>query len=202
MDPVNRVRFNQRGVAYDLRDGVGRVTLDRGRDQNRITYEMAAALTEVCEEAEDGDAVVVVVRGSGNCFCAGLADGVVPEALRGRGNPVEALARITKPVVAVLDGPATGAGAELALAADLRIAADGATLAFPDVSEGRLPRLPGKWENKISEASGLKCQPRVTIGLKRLWGHFIRWERRECTAIRDMVSLTRTAKFMMSTTCL
>ncbi len=150
MDPVNRVRFNQRGVAYDLRDGVGRVTLDRGRDQNRITYEMAAALTEVCEEAEDGDAIVVVVRGSGNCFCAGLADGVVPEALRGRGNPVEALARITKPVVAVLDGPATGVGAELALAADLRIAADGATLAFPDVSDASL------------KTTAVECAERVT----------------------------------------
>jgi enoyl-CoA hydratase/carnithine racemase len=100
---------------------------------------MAGALLEACEEAEDSDAVAVVARGSGGWFCGGLADGVAPQDLWGRRNPVEALARITKPVIAVLDGSAVGPGAELALAADLRFAAETAALVFPDVAEGRLP---------------------------------------------------------------
>ncbi|MHC4109407.1 MAG: enoyl-CoA hydratase/isomerase family protein, partial [Planctomycetota bacterium] len=111
----------------------------RPGDRNRITHEMAGALVEACEEAEDSDAVAVVTRGSREWFCGGLADGVTPQDLWGRRNPIEALARITKPVIAVLNGSAVGPGAELALAADLRVAAETAALVFPDVAEGRLP---------------------------------------------------------------
>jgi len=128
-----------RGVAYEIRDRVATVTLNRPGDANRLTNEMAAALIDASEAAEDSDAIAVVVRGSGRWFCAGLADGVVAEELQGRRSPIDAVARVTKPVVAVLDGPAIGPGAELVLAADLRIAADTATLEFPDVGNGRLP---------------------------------------------------------------
>jgi len=131
--------FVTRGLIYELRDRVAGLTLDRPGDGNRLTMEMAAALIEACQAAEDSDAVAVVVRGRGCWFCAGLAEGVGPEDLQGRRSPVEALAGVTKPVVAVLEGPAIGPGAELALAADVRIAAETATLQFPDVSEGRIP---------------------------------------------------------------
>ena len=128
-----------RGVAYELDGRVAYVWLDRPQDANRLTHTMAAALMEACEEAEDSGATAVVLRGRGRSFCEGLAEGVVPEELQGRRNPVEAVARITKPVVAVLQGPATGLGAELALAADLRVAAETATITFPDLGDGRLP---------------------------------------------------------------
>jgi enoyl-CoA hydratase/carnithine racemase len=127
------------GVTYELRGRVAWVTLDRPGDRNRLTHAAAAGLIDACEEAEDGQAVVVVLRGRGDWFCGGLADGVAREELGGRRNPVDAVARITKPVVVVLTGPAAGAGAELALAGDLRLAADGATLTFPDVGDGRVP---------------------------------------------------------------
>lgn len=129
----------RRGIAYEVRDGIACVTLDRAEDGNRLTHEMAAALIDATDEAEDSDAVAMVLRGSGRWFCGGLAEGVAPQDLLGRCNPVEALARVTKPVVAVIGGPAVGIGAELALAADIRIAADSATLTFPEVANGRLP---------------------------------------------------------------
>jgi enoyl-CoA hydratase/carnithine racemase len=72
-------------------------------------------------------------------FCAGLADRVDPHVVRRRGDPVAALAAITKPVVAAVRGRAVGLGAELALAADLRVASRDAGFEFPDVSQGRVP---------------------------------------------------------------
>lgn len=129
----------KRGIEYEASDGVAFLTLDRPADGNRFTYEMAAAFVEACETAEDGEAGVVIVRGRGAAFCRGLADGVDARQLRKRRNPVEALAAISKPVLAVLSGPAVGAGAELALAADLRLATPAAVFTFSGVACGRLP---------------------------------------------------------------
>ncbi len=128
-----------RGIEYEVRDGAAYVILDRPAAGNRFTHEMAAAFVEACETAEDGDAGVVVVRGRGSTFCRGLAPGVDARELRKRRNPVEALAAVTKPVLAVVAGPAAGAGAELTLAADLRLATPRAVFRFSDVSAGRIP---------------------------------------------------------------
>jgi 2-(1,2-epoxy-1,2-dihydrophenyl)acetyl-CoA isomerase len=128
-----------RGIEYEARDGAAWVTLDRAAQGNRFTHEMAAAFAEACEAAEDGDVGVVVVRARGRAFCRGLAAGVDAWDLRKRRNPVEALAAVTKPVLAVLSGPAVGAGAELALAADLRLATPRAVFRFSDVGTGRVP---------------------------------------------------------------
>jgi enoyl-CoA hydratase len=126
-------------IVCEIRDRVAYLTLDRSDDGNRLTAGMAAALVEACETIEDSGATAVTVRGAGGWFCAGLASGVDPAALGGHRDPVAAVARLTRPVIAVLDGAAIGPGAELALACDLRLAADGATLSFPEVRAGRLP---------------------------------------------------------------
>ncbi len=135
-----RERHGRRGLVVAQRAGIAHLVLDRPTDRNRITPEMAAALVEACEEFEDGDATAVEIRGRGRWFCGGLADGVEPTDLHGRRDPVAALARLTKPVVAVLSGPAAGGGAELALAADIRVATSRVTI---DFAEGRVPWLPG-----------------------------------------------------------
>lgn len=132
-----------RGIEYEARDGVAYVTLDRPAEGNRFTYEMAAAFVEACEAAEDDDASVVVLRARGPAFCRGLAAGVDARNLRRRRNPVEALASISKPVLAVLSGAAVGAGAELTLAADLRLAASGVVFQFSDVAGGQIPCFGG-----------------------------------------------------------
>ena len=115
------------------------MTLHRPDDGNRLTPQMAAELCEACEEAEDSDAVAVVLGGAGAVFCAGLAQDATPEDLHGRLDPVAAVARVTKPVVAVLAGPASGPGAEMALAADFRVVSPAATFTFPEVANGRIP---------------------------------------------------------------
>jgi enoyl-CoA hydratase/carnithine racemase len=142
-----------RGIAYEARDGVAHVILDRPAAGNRFTHAMAAAFVDACEAAEDADVGVVVVSGRGAAFCRGLAAGVDAQDLRKGRNPVEALAAISKPVLAVLAGAAEGAGAALALAADLRIATPRAAFRFSDAAAGgmpcfgatqRLPRIVGR----------------------------------------------------------
>jgi len=126
-------------VTHTRCDRVAYIALVGSRDGNRFTRDMAAQFIEACEDAGDADTAAVVIRGSHGSFCEGLAPELSPEDLLGRGNPVEALARLTQPVIAMVEGRARGLGAELALAADFRCLATTASFSFPDVAAGRLP---------------------------------------------------------------
>jgi len=146
------------GVLSERRGAVGWVRLCRPR----LTADMAAELAALAEALEEDEAVVAVALvGTGDAFCTGFevpeglprrqAVGSLFERLDPRGC-VSAVAALTKPTVAVLNGDAVGAGLELALACDLRVAAAQARIGLPQVSEGlipfcggtqRLPRLVG-----------------------------------------------------------
>lgn len=80
---------------------------------------------------------VVFVEGAGGDFCRGVANGFEP--LDCGLDPAADLSRLTVPVVAALGGITASAGLELALAADLRIAASDAVLSMRDLNDGRLP---------------------------------------------------------------
>jgi enoyl-CoA hydratase len=124
-------------VAID--EGVARMTLARPAAQNRLDAEMLAAIVEACEAIEDADeARVAVLAARGDVFSAGL-----PRGLRwpdpGWPDAVGALARLTKPVIAALQGDAIGWGLGLALACDLRIASRRTRLGIPAESGGWIP---------------------------------------------------------------
>jgi enoyl-CoA hydratase len=115
------------------------MTLARPAARNRCDAELLAALADACAEAENADAArVVVLAARGPAFSAGL-----PRAYRWPDpawpDGVAALAALTKPVVAALQGEALGWGLALALACDLRVASAGAVLALPEMREGRFP---------------------------------------------------------------
>ena len=125
------------------------VTLDRPETGNRIDVAMAAELREVCRTiGEDEGVRVVIVTGAGGAFSAGRE---TPPADLVSGNPEEllgwigrlqvssCLAGLTVPVIAAVNGDAIDHGLELALAADLRIAADGANFGLTDLGHGGLP---------------------------------------------------------------
>lgn len=110
------------------------LTLNRPKSANRIDAALAADIVAACEQIELDDAVrVVVLRGFGQTFCAGIEGEVVHD-------PIAAIANLTAPVIAVLRGEVTAEGAELALACDLRVASSTAVLKLPQLSEDRLPR--------------------------------------------------------------
>jgi 2-(1,2-epoxy-1,2-dihydrophenyl)acetyl-CoA isomerase len=146
-------------------DGVLRITLNRPDKLNSLTKAVGRDLLKALEDASADDACrVIVLTGAGRAFCAGqdLADGVYVKggAQPDLGDTVDAynpvilrLRSLPKPVVAAVNGIAAGAGASLALASDIVIAARSASFlqAFakigiiPDCgSTYFLPRLVGE----------------------------------------------------------
>src|SRR5205823_2725981 len=129
----------------DIADGVAVLTMNRPERRNAFSPAMVSALARVLGEVERDDAVgAVVLTGAGGAFCAGgdVKAMAGAEALFGDGTYDTAVAlqrqnqrdtsvrlwSMTKPTFAALPGPAAGAGLSLALACDLRYAADTAVL--------------------------------------------------------------------------
>jgi 2-(1,2-epoxy-1,2-dihydrophenyl)acetyl-CoA isomerase len=150
-------------IRYDVDGGVATVTLARPEALNALTVEMKLALLDALGRAADADVRAVVLTGEGRAFCVGqdlrehadaLATGDTSlDTVRLHYNPiVRALSGLAKPVIAAVNGMAAGAGASLAFACDLRLAADSAAflMAFSKVGLGpdsgaswTLPRLVG-----------------------------------------------------------
>jgi enoyl-CoA hydratase len=104
---------------------------------NRLSNAMARRLIELAEEVEDDEkALMLAIRGAGGNFCAGFDDDVDPAV-------VESIAALSKPTLAIIDGVAADEGMELALAADLRVAAQNARFTMGQLGRGRMPRFGG-----------------------------------------------------------
>lgn len=150
-------------VLYEVDDGIATITIDRPEKKNAMTYAMLGDFIEVVRRAgADPAARVVILTGVPGAFCAGtdLSDlATVPGAQRGlRGSAEERerwwpLVQCPKPVIAAVDGPAVGMGAEFTSQCDIRIATTNARFAWnfahrglvPDTGAGSwlLPRLIG-----------------------------------------------------------
>ncbi|MBX3024461.1 enoyl-CoA hydratase/isomerase family protein [bacterium] len=120
------------GVLCAVRDGIASMALLRPRVDLRVAQDLCAAAERI---AFDPDVRVAVLEGPRNGFCLGVED-----EREGWPDWVGAVAGLAVPVIAIVAGAAVGAGAELALAADLRIAGPRAAFAFPHLAAGALPR--------------------------------------------------------------
>ena len=121
------------------RDGdVEVIRIDRHERRNALDIEHCQALRDTVESAHREGARAIVITGAGSSFCAGAdLDAVYGGQFRDSLYPM--LAAITDtpvPVLASVNGPAVGAGAQLAMACDLRIAAPTATFAIPTARNG------------------------------------------------------------------
>jgi enoyl-CoA hydratase/carnithine racemase len=171
-------------VRLEVADGVGTIRLDRPK-MNAISFQVQAELRAAAAEATERDDVkAVVLYGGERVFAAGndvkemavLSYAEMVNLSVSIQSAVTAVAAIPKPVVAAITGYALGGGCELALAADVRFAADNATLGQPEVLLGiipgaggtqRLSRLvgPSKAKDIIFTGRFVKADEALAIGL-------------------------------------
>lgn len=147
-------------VLIRVENGVGYLVLNRAMKRNALDAATRKALTEQLDAWRDDDAVrVIVLTGSGKTFAAGadLAELVArtPDAQRAFITPPHIYSAVSDwpgPIIACLNGHALGAGCELMMACDVRIAGDRAKVGQPEIDLGiipggggtqRLPRLVG-----------------------------------------------------------
>lgn len=138
-----------RSFRYEEAGGVATLTLDRPQALNALTFEVYRELTDTFRALGDRASVrAVVLTGAGNAFCTGGdvkeiigellhrdAAGLL-EFTRLTCDLVRAMRALPQPIVASLNGTVAGAGAAIAVASDLRVAADTARIAFLFVKVG------------------------------------------------------------------
>ncbi|MGO9265743.1 MAG: enoyl-CoA hydratase/isomerase family protein [Candidatus Binataceae bacterium] len=143
-----------RHLLVDREGHIGRLTLNRPERLNALNFRIGVELLDALDECDrDAEVRVVILTGAGRAFCAG-------DDLRGMAAPgepdrryadplkqyvegegrwpliVARLRALSKPVIAMVNGHAHGAGFNLALGCDLRVASEAATLAIPFARRG------------------------------------------------------------------
>jgi 2-(1,2-epoxy-1,2-dihydrophenyl)acetyl-CoA isomerase len=136
-------------------DAVTTLTLDRADSLNSLTLGLKNELLQALKSAGRDRAIrAVVITGAGRAFCAGqdLRERMEPDAaplaveLRQRYNPIIiAMRRLEKPIVAAVNGVAAGAGASLAFACDIRLAAPEASFILAFGRVGLVPDSGATW---------------------------------------------------------
>lgn len=171
-------------IRYDLADGVATVTLNRPDVMNAMNDAMRVELTRCFGEiAESDDVRVVIVTGAGGrAFSAGadIKESVEPQspvsfrARRRRIDFRQVMDRCPQPILAAIRGYALGGGLELALACDIRVAADDAQLGLTEINLAiipggggtqRLPRLVGRGKALEMILTGARIDAREALRL-------------------------------------
>ncbi len=158
MSEVNRAATATSVVLLERAGAVATLVLNRPDRLNALNVELGRALADSLRAlAEDPEIRAVVLTGAGRAFCSGGDLTLLRDArLRNAGRELEgllragkeivlALATMPKPVLAVVNGPAAGAGMNLALACDLRIASELATFGQNFAKVGLVPDFGGTY---------------------------------------------------------
>jgi len=150
-------------ILFEVANGAARLTLNRPDRLNSFTVQMHEEVAEALGEVETNDEIrALVLTGAGRGFCAGqdLSDRAVApgganssgegvdlgESLENRYNPlVRRLTQLPKPVICAVNGVAAGAGANIALAADIVLAARSAKFIQSFANIGLVPDSGGTW---------------------------------------------------------
>ncbi|ATG47568.1 enoyl-CoA hydratase [Celeribacter ethanolicus] len=146
-------------VTLTIENHIAHLTLNRPDKMNAVTEGLIADLLARVAEIAASDARVVLLSGAGKAFCAGLdtsnfqrflsedLDTLVMERTHGDANAFQgfslALHDLPIPVIAAIHGPCFGAGMQLAIAADIRIASPEAQLSIMEMKWGLVPDMGG-----------------------------------------------------------
>jgi enoyl-CoA hydratase len=125
-------------ITAERRDAVAVITIDRQERRNALDVDAATALADEVDRAVDDGCRVAVITGAGAHFCAGadltgVEDASFLTALR---RLLRALRDAPMPVIAAVEGAALGAGTQVAIACDLRVAAPDASFGIPAAKLG------------------------------------------------------------------
>jgi enoyl-CoA hydratase/carnithine racemase len=168
-------------VRVERQGAAATVWIDRQAKMNTMTVAMRNEFPEIFRELDGADDVrVIVIRGAGGkAFSAGgdVAEflTLAPADLEQWGDSLTSAERCRKPVVAAIDGFTMGAGLELALACDFRVATRRSEFAFPEVRLGMIPgsggtqralRLIGMTRGKLFMMTG----QRIPAERAEAWG--------------------------------
>ena len=146
-------------LKYDVEDNIATLTLHRPEVRNALSPEMVDAIVEHLEEIRTNDDIqVVLLTGHGDSFCAGGDIKAMKEAVEKKSPMVakyslydgiqripKLLVDFDKPIIAAVNGPATGAGLDIACHCDFRICSDDARFAESYVNMGLVPGAGGCW---------------------------------------------------------
>jgi len=146
-------------VQWEVKDGVGVITLQRPEKRNAINQEVLEGLQKAFSDLSENVAVkIILLQGAGAVFSAGIDFNFLATVARDDGRApgirlregidyihtvLNRIERIEKPVVAKIHGFCGGLGLELALTADFRIASRGASLGLPEIILGLIPDCGG-----------------------------------------------------------
>jgi len=142
-------------LEFTVKDGIATARLNRPAKKNALSEEMVRELARALREAQDDPAVrVFIVTGAGDAFCSGgdlgrrakEGEGAQPTPLERKSRLQQGTHRVAfaveefdKPLIAAVNGPAAGAGMDLALMCDLRFAARSARFSEAYIRVGLLP---------------------------------------------------------------
>jgi enoyl-CoA hydratase/carnithine racemase len=172
-------------ILFEITSGVGIITLNRPDRHNAIDDEASALLAKTFDEAAHSSEVrAILFRGSGKSFCSGRDTAVLGYRAQDesdyhfvRRHQLLKIAMLDcpKPIVASVKGAAIGGGCEMALAADMRVAASDLKMSMPEINYGLLPdtggtqylaNLIGPARAKFMVMSGARIDARTALD----WG--------------------------------
>ncbi|MFB0562688.1 MAG: enoyl-CoA hydratase/isomerase family protein [Candidatus Lokiarchaeia archaeon] len=142
-------------IKIDKEDGIGKIILNRPDKRNAISAEMFRDIGEAARiVSDDNEIKVVILTGAGPVFSAGIdftsmgalggvSSWTFRDILKKSQENYGLLESMEKPVIAAIQGAAIGAGMELSLCCDIRIAAEDARMGIPEVCFGLVPDLGG-----------------------------------------------------------
>ncbi len=149
-------------ILYDKKDGIVTITLNRPKSMNAMSTNTISEIARALTEADmDDEVLVLILTGAPPAFCAGddLSEFQTVNISKGRflarnfTQTMLLIERISKPVIASVNGIAFAGGFELALACDITIASDKATFGLP---EPRVGAVAGFAAMRLPQVVGLK----------------------------------------------
>ena len=164
-----------KSIILEKTEGIAHISLNRPKALNALTRDMLHELKAAQEEITNDESTrVVIITGKGRAFCSGADFSLIShllslnqkrlfEELRAIQDVASGFESMPKPVIAAINGYALGAGLDLALACDFRIAAKGARLGEQYIKVGLIPDFGGS--QRLPRLVGLaKAKEMIFLG--------------------------------------